>query len=182
VVARPARRESEAICPRSVGATSPEMSETNEINETNRAPGHGSGSRVGTNVGTNSQRWKSVLTLRLKLDPAVRFFLVVRKNLTEDGKGSPPARILSYGFAAERLLGGNSSYPCALLAYRAVRNGWAFRSSLDGRAITARMLLDGLGGPASRSCAPDLSAGESGRMFCKFVTEHSSQLIGSKVR
>ena len=75
MVARPPRRESEAICPRSVGATSPEMSETNEINETTRGPGHGSGSRVGTNVGTSSQRWKSVLTLRLDLDPAVRRYL-----------------------------------------------------------------------------------------------------------
>ena len=52
-MAGPPRRESEAICPRSVGATSPEMNETNEIGETNRGPGHGSGSRVGTNGRTD---------------------------------------------------------------------------------------------------------------------------------
>src|SRR5258708_21939795 len=60
-------------------------------------------------------------------DPRQRV-LTTRKNLTEEGKRSPPARILSYGFAAERLLGGNSSYPCALLAYRAARSAWASRS------------------------------------------------------
>ena len=45
--------KSEAICPRSVGAMSPEMNETNEIGETNRGPGLGSGSRVGTNGTTD---------------------------------------------------------------------------------------------------------------------------------
>src|SRR6266849_1001351 len=74
---------------RLVGATSPDLSETNEINETIRGPGHGSGWRVGKNDRTDSRQQESVLSLRLHPDPAVRFFLTTRKNLTDGGKRSP---------------------------------------------------------------------------------------------
>src|ERR1700687_4045362 len=93
------------------------------------------------------------------------------KNLTEDGKRSPPARLRSYGFAAERLLGGNSSYPCALLAYRAAPDGWA---------ITARMLLDGRAGPRAGHVSPTYRPVSQAECFVNLLrfSEHSSQAIG----